>query len=366
MAKTSTNFPQNQRRINLTLTIGQMTSEPNPPAPSAEPPNCREAVQEHELPRGVVLEDRPCPLGCRYDDLTFMTGLHDRLHQLPGKFKIVRCKQCGLMRTNPRPTPETIGYYYPDDYGPYHATSTSVTSLGVKRNFLQRIVRRYFDEKHTHIPDMPVGRVLEVGCASGQFLAELRARGWDAYGVEYNSEAAMRAREAGFPVHIGQIEQAPTPSLPYDLVIGWMVLEHLHEPVAALRKLHTWTRPGAMLAISVPDCGALERRLFGKYWYALQVPTHLFHFDRVTLAKVLDQAGWTMESAYNQRELWPVRHSIIHLTDDPNAVSAFERRILRWLNKLLVPGWIWRPLASVLARFGQTGCMTVVARRSAD
>ena len=341
-----------------------MTVDTTTQLPLDRPVADRSQIGSSDVPPEVQLEDRPCPLGCLPDDAVVMTGLHDRLHKLPGQFRVVRCRHCGLMRTNPRPTPETIGYYYPDDYGPYHSTGTSCPPAHGQQTLVRKIVRRFFDERHTQIPSMPVGRVLEVGCASGNFLQELRRQGWEAHGIEFNAEAALRANAAGFPVHTGQLEQAPPPSQPFDLVVGWMVLEHLHEPVNALRKLHEWTRPGASLALSVPDCGTWEMKAFRRHWYSWHIPNHLYHFNRETLAKVLSAAGWSLVDVRNHRDLWPARHSIIHLIKDPHAVSPLTRRLLDGISNLLVPGWSWRPLASALAPLGQTGSMTVLARRT--
>src|SRR5579871_2523561 len=72
----------------------------------------------------IAMETVDCPLGCPPDDEILFTG-RERLHNLPGRFTVVRCRTCGLMRTNPRPTPESIGLYYPSDYGPYSSTQVS-------------------------------------------------------------------------------------------------------------------------------------------------------------------------------------------------------------------------------------------------
>ena len=69
----------------------------------------------------VMLENVTCPLGCSKSDEVILTGC-DLLHDLPGEFTVVKCRTCGLMRTNPRPTSDTIGFYYPDNYGPYLGT----------------------------------------------------------------------------------------------------------------------------------------------------------------------------------------------------------------------------------------------------
>lgn len=315
------------------------------------------------IPAEVELENRPCPLGCDENDEVVLVDVQDRLHNLPGNYRIVRCRTCELMRTNPRPTASTIGYYYPSNYGPYQIGSSVGEVSAAKPRWKQWLLRLLFDERHTLIPPMSPGRALEVGCASGQFLSKLRDAGWEAEGIEYNAEAGERARAAGFPVHIGQIEHAPAPSKPYDLVVGWMVLEHVHDPIGALRNLHNWTRPGALLAISVPDCGSWEMSAFGTHWYALHVPNHLYHYTRDSLRKVLSQGGWEMVLAENHRDLWPARQSINYLLWDKSALGSSSRLLFAILSKLLVRGWIWRPLAGALAAIRQTGCMTVLARR---
>jgi SAM-dependent methyltransferase len=173
----------------------------------------------------------------------------DRLHDLPGKFRVVKCCTCGLTRTDPRPTQETIGFYYPEDYGPYQGTRVD-PGEGTKvrrplwRRFVARLIERTVEFNYDHLPPLRPGRMLEIGCASGAFLhrmAEKVGRSRD----RALRKAANAARSLGYRVYTGALETAPDPEEPYDLVVGWMVLEHLHDPVLALQKLRSWTRPGA-------------------------------------------------------------------------------------------------------------------------
>jgi hypothetical protein len=62
------------------------------------------------------LESVPCALGCPPNDEEILVA-RDRLHALPGNFRIVRCRTCGLMRTNPRPTLDAMESYYPEHEG---------------------------------------------------------------------------------------------------------------------------------------------------------------------------------------------------------------------------------------------------------
>jgi 2-polyprenyl-3-methyl-5-hydroxy-6-metoxy-1,4-benzoquinol methylase len=313
------------------------------------------------LPQSVQLQDVACPVGCPRNDDLVLTG-RDRLHDLPGDFNIVKCRTCGLMRTNPRPTPETIGFYYPDHYGPYIATRVGKSGADTAlQKAVKTFVKHAFDLNNQRLPSLPPGRMLEVGCASGVFLHRMASQGWHVQGIEFSEKAALAASQLGFAVHAGSLETAPSPDQRFDLVVGWMVLEHLHDPVGCLRKLREWATPGAWLVLSVPNVNSLEFRLFKEKLYALHLPNHLFHFTPKTMAQVLRAGGWTMVKIHHQRLLSNIIASTGHVLRDKGwrrlggKLVDFPERGFKWSYALY-------PLAWVLAIFGQTGRMTVWAR----
>lgn len=249
-----------------------------------------------EVPPTVETEDRACPLGClSNDELVLMAN--DRLHGLPGRYPVVRCRGCGLMRTNPRPTAATIDFYYPSNYGPYSSSRIDNDSPSFHRaKGVRRWIREFASAPSNAVPDITPGHMLEFGCASGAFLVEMAQRGWSCEGIEFSTIAATRAAELGFRVQTGLLESADPPLQPCDLVVGWMVLEHLHEPIECLRRLRDWTRRGGWLAVSVPDTGAFDFRIAGPDWYGLHVPNHLYHFDRASIERLLSAAGWKLQA----------------------------------------------------------------------
>ncbi len=319
-------------------------------------------MMKSSVPSEVVLEDHPCPLGCSKDDIPVLTG-HDHLHDLPGEYAVVRCQNCGLMRTNPRPTPETIGYYYPDDYGPYQGTQVTAGKSQYAIKVLRKIAGKILSTHAYALPDIAVGRMLEVGCASGSFLHDMAKKGWQVEGIEFSESAASSARSLGYSVTTGQLESAADYAEPFDLVVGWMVIEHLHRPVEALTKLSEWTRPGGWLAIAVPNAGSAEFRFFKSNWYALQLPAHLSHFTPESIEKLLSSAGWSVEKIHHQRILSNLILSISYWAADRFPDSLFSKmtgwvaRRQRYLNLALYP------LSYVLSFFGQTGRMTILARK---
>ncbi len=68
-------------------------------------------LAEEPLP-GVVMETTPCPLGCPAGD-EWVLDSYDYHNRLPGKFRVVKCRTCGLMRTDPRPARIPLGYITP-------------------------------------------------------------------------------------------------------------------------------------------------------------------------------------------------------------------------------------------------------------
>jgi 2-polyprenyl-3-methyl-5-hydroxy-6-metoxy-1,4-benzoquinol methylase len=317
------------------------------------------------IPNHITLEDVPCPLCTERNDTHILTGC-DRLHDLPGAFSVVSCDNCGLLRTSPRPTPDSIGFYYPADYGPYKGTIVA-NPTSQPSDMKARLIswaKKIFDTKAAALPDIQgKGRMLEIGCASGSFLHVMAQAGWQVEGIEFSEDAANTARSLGYKVDIGAVETVEKADASFDLIVGWMVLEHLHDPVGSLRKMARWTKAEGQLALSVPNAGSAEFRLFGPRWYALQLPTHLFHYDTHSIRKILDAGGWTVTEIHHHRTVANLVASLGYWLHDKGSKKLgqllidFPERGGR-LGALMLFPFSW-----LFALFGQTGRMTVWAKR---
>ena len=315
-----------------------------------------------KIPDEVELEDVHCPMGCLQHDENVLTG-HDRLYDSAGEYNIVACQQCGLMRTNPRPTPETIGYYYPDDYGPYKGTKIISESSEQKPSFWKQLAKSLIKFNTENVPEMKPGSMLEIGCASGGFLHKMANKGWQVKGIEFSETAAETARSSGYVVKTGSVESVSDFDETFDLAVGWMVVEHLHQPIEALEKLARWTKPEGWLVISVPNAGALEFRLFKDKWYDLHLPNHLYHFSPQTLEQLLEKSGWKMKKVFHQRVISSQMGSLGYV------IGGYfpDSKLHKFLTGFSERGVIWNvalyPIAWVLSLFGQTGRMTIWAQK---
>lgn len=246
--------------------------------------------------------------------MLLVTG-HDRIHRLPGTFQVVRCVSCGLVRTDPRPTTASLPSYYPNDYAPYRTTLVN-HSASRRRGGWSSWFARILKLDARIVPATRPGRLLEIGCGSGAFLHSMKAIGWEVEGIELSTHAAEYARASGLAIQDGSLESVILPNDTYDAIVAWMVLEHLPDPVSALKRLRQAGKKDCFLAISIPDAGSWEFKIFGTRWYALHLPNHLFHFDRKSIAMVLAASGWKMTKAVWHRNPNNLLQSLRYLCED--------------------------------------------------
>lgn len=301
---------------------------------------------------------------CGADETEVLFEGYDRLHGQPGRFPVRRCRSCGLIYLSPRPDRVEIERYYPDDYAPYSRAIDDEPSLWHRWN------RRYSLAKRLRVVLSRVrqtGRVLDVGCATGNFLYALRRRGWEVYGVELNAQAATYARERlGLPVFTGDLVDAHFPDAWFNLVILWDVLEHLHDPKGALREAARVTRPGGTLVLSLPNPDSIEARVFGPYWAGWDVPRHLYIFTRDVLDRLLTETGWHASEVLNLTgRHWLLTLSIRFWLEKQDLPGVLCQALLRIAGSPPVH-FLMLPYFAVVERLGLGSVMTVFAHRQED
>lgn len=194
------------------------------------------------------------------------------------RFSIRQCAHCGLAATAPRVV--ELERFYPAEYRRYGRVTASL---------LQRLFRRRVQQWASRFKTP--GRVLEVGCGDGWMLAMLQKRGWRVLGCERSAEAARAASEAsGIPVVAGGLEQFGDGER-FDLIILFQVLEHVPEPMDALRRCAALLRAGGLLVVAVPNFASWQARATGRSWFHLDVPRHQHHFSPRALTTALETVG---------------------------------------------------------------------------
>lgn len=199
----------------------------------------------------------------------------------------VECFECGLAF---RVGGESVREIY-EDPSRYEAerAEQQIGAEFEERRRDARVRLRYLEQ---HAPNGR-GRLFDVGAAGGAFLAEAREQGWDVAGVEPMPGAAEHARtELGIDVATGVAEDLDLPGASLDAVTMWHVLEHIPEPLGLIERLRQWMRPGALLAIEVPNGGSPAARRLGKDWPSAEPDVHVSQFTPGALQRLLERGGF--------------------------------------------------------------------------
>lgn len=303
------------------------------------------------------MEQCACPL-CGQDRSEFYRAGRDRAHGAPGQFQLVRCRDCRLVYLNPRPTEDEIGDLYPADYGPHQIARGRLGPLQRMDVGYGMSKRAMFVERHLSSQ----GHALDVGCGTGEFLIELRDRGWRVVGQEVSTNAARTAIEAGLDVRTCGLDRCGFEAESFDLVTLWDVVEHLHDPLSVLREVRRILKPSGLLVLSSPDIQSLDSRLFAGWWHGLEIPRHLVLFGPETIARALKCAGFRIVERKYISGSYHVRLLSLQAFIRDLSVPEPARRALLALAGL--PLWrlaIW-PVFRLLERAGIGPVMTIAAR----
>jgi SAM-dependent methyltransferase len=136
------------------------------------------------------------------------------------------------------------------------------------------------------------GRLLDVGAAGGAFVAEARAQGFDASGVEPVASFARAAREQlGVDVSDGGVEDADLSPGRYDAITMWHVLEHVPQPMRQVARLAGALAKSGVLAVEVPNAASAIAERMGAAWTSLEPNVHVNQFSPHSLRVALERAG---------------------------------------------------------------------------
>ena len=237
-------------------------------------------VARPELARPAPLERvvNPCAL-CGGRDGTSLFRVDDSL--------MVRCDRCDLVREATRPA-KTDSVYDADYY------STESAKGGYANYVLDAEINRITFTERLHAIERRLGRkgrLLDVGCALGDFVEVARDLGWDAEGIEISAYAAAQAQARGLRVHTGTLEEVDLPQRSYDVVTLYDVVEHLTDPIATLQLVRGLLRPDGVVHMVTPNVGGLQARVLGSRWYHYKPGEHIYLFSPKTAREVVERSG---------------------------------------------------------------------------
>jgi SAM-dependent methyltransferase len=268
--------------------------------------------------------------------------------RLWGESDLYACAACATEFLSPQPSDERLAEIYGADYyAPWGAENEEAIDQMKLLTFAPMLDAAKVG---------PGRSVLDLGCATGSFLAEAARRGAVPYGVDLNPEAIAVARERvpGARLHVGVAADRPFGGVLFDSVVMIDFIEHVRNPQAELDVVRELTGPGSLLVISTPRAGSVVHRASRRHWPQYR-EEHLTYFSGTGLRALLGRSGFTVVGVK------PTRKAITLAYAYGQAI-AYPVPVLSPATKVA-----YRVLPPVRHRAVRIpmGEMTVVARRQA-
>ncbi len=225
-----------------------------------------------------------------------------------------RCLDCGFVQVRSQPSAAELEAIYSQGYfarGKYEDDSAQ---------------RRENDRRLALVASAgvpPGGRVLDVGCATGDFVS-VGGDTYDMWGLDVSPHATAIAREKNprfaSQIRTGFVEDQTFEPGFFDAIVMWDVIEHIWAPRELCHQLVRYLRPGGSLILSTPDIGAVTARVMRQRWAFMTPPEHLGFFSASSLEFLIERdldlrTTWSRSSgkwanvgfiAYKLRRVFPV------------------------------------------------------------
>ena len=267
---------------------------------------------------GVARMHKACPI-CAGGDFR-------HLWQVNG-YSVARCTGCSLVFVENIVTPEELNAHYSIPDGSYGLDNTDCL------NYYYEILRGLIESR---CPQK--GKILDIGCSAGWFLDVMK--GWECHGNEISTAYAKIAQERfGDRVVNSLFEDYPLRENYFDVITLQDVLDHLRDPIAMLEKCQAMLKPGGLIVIKVHNISCLYAKLTGPKFYAVQPPTHLFYYDKKTLALILAKTGFRLTDARfipHLLRIWIVFHRLAATNQNSPFFRIAQALKSTWLGQLKI------------------------------
>jgi len=216
-----------------------------------------------------------------------------------GQWDIGECIVCGFARINPLPARESRPEHYSEERiikrNVKKKTPLQRFSRAMKRlsnRAIKRNKSEIFYNKFLHyLP--PRSKVLDVGCGDGSFL-RLAKKQFACTGIEISEYlAALARKQDDIKVMVGNFLATDFANEKYGGITLISLLEHLDDPMQAIKKCFDLMDNGGVLLMKTVNYGCLNRRIKREGWTGFRPPDHIIYFNPSNLKRLLSKIGFT-------------------------------------------------------------------------
>jgi len=261
-------------------------------------------------------------------------------------YESYRCNDCGLIYFLPDPPESDIEKLYSGEDYLDLLFNSPVWRQWVTKNHWLPVLKAIENNIST-------GTIFDMGCSDGLFMDLAGERGWDPYGSDLNKEKLSIATQR----HNGKVTDDSIYDLSwnneqFDAVRLCHVLEHLTDPVEALKELKRILRKNGILNIGIPifddsiyklvnripNTRFMNKMIKNLGW--MDPPHHLTIWSTGTILKILEDLGFSV--------IW----------------TAYRSDVLPWIRNFRCRYIYFRLIGIPLKFFGSGACIEILAKKT--
>ena len=242
------------------------------------------------------------------------------------------------------PVPENLDSYY--DSAAYISHSNQKKGIFEKTYGLVKSIALKRKLKLINSFGLPGKSLLDIGAATGDFLATCKKGGWDVKGTEPNQKARSIASHQGIELlknSNGLKKQS------FDVITLWHVLEHIENLSEFISQLNELLKDNGRIVVAVPNYKSFDAEYYNEFWAAYDVPRHLWHFSQESIVKLFSKENIVVDKIlpmkfdafyvsllsekYNSGKMNPIKAFFIGLKSNRKAKRTGEYSSLIYVLK---------------------------------
>ena len=255
-------------------------------------------------------------------------------------FTYLKCLNCQIIFVTPLLKKESIDEIH--SIGHPHKKKQDILKYNYK-NYKKAL----FKKMNTY---HKIGRLLDIGCGKGYFIASARENGWESIGIDLSPfDIKFATEELNQKAISGELFSANFPDNYFDVITLFDTIEHLRDPALYLKEIFRILRPGGLLYLETPNFNSFPRRLWNRRW-SVFFPWHFYYFTPKTLKNILSQFGFKIKylltwsiSPFDCKDTVKNLERVAGLTHNSNHSDVSKDKMIKKksINKVIFSIYNW-------------------------
>ena len=211
-------------------------------------------------------------------------------------YRVVRCRRCGLVRSNPILDETALARLYAGSHFIYEHEASFAAETYL---FYLRWALRHLEEE---------ANLLEIGCGNGFFLQKARDIGiQQVFGIEPSQESVEKAGPLKPNIHRGMFRSGIYPEKSFNLICAFQVFDHISQPNQFLEQCGRYLKKEGIVLFINHDVGSMMARLLGENNAMIDIG-HTFLYDRKTIRKIFEKNHYEILKIFRVANRYPLSY----------------------------------------------------------